>query len=89
MHTFYLAEVMGMFKKTKIGTSLGVWELEERKLRMLRLDQAVQAPVMNVEETDQENVCEDSRKDIRAAMLEAESKKAEALVAFQNNRRFY
>jgi len=79
---------MGMLKKTKIGSSRGIGELEERKLRMLRLGQAVQASLINVEKTDRENVCEDSRKDLRTAMLEAERKKAEALVAFQNNRRF-
>jgi len=78
-----------MFKNGKTGSKLGVGESEKRKLRMLRSDQAFQASLISVEGIDQENVCEGSRKDIRTAMLEAEYKKAKALVAFQNNRRFY
>lgn len=77
-----------MFKNKKIGSNPEVGESEKHKLRVLRSDQALQASLISVEEIDQENVCHDSRKDIRIAMLEAEHKKATALVAFQNNRRF-
>ena len=77
-----------MFKNRKIGSSLGVGESERRKLRVFRSDQPFQASLLSVEEADHENVCEDSRKDFRTAMLEAEHKKAKALMAFQNNRRF-
>jgi hypothetical protein len=82
-------EVIGMFKNGKIGSKLGVAKSEKRKLRMLRSDQAFQASLVSVAEIDQENVCEGSQKDIRTSMLEAEYKKAKALMAFQNNRRFY
>jgi hypothetical protein len=82
-------EVIGMFKNRKIGRKLGVGESEKFKLRMLRSDQALQASLISVEGIDQENACESSRKEIRTAMLEAEYKKAKALMAFQNNRRFY
>jgi hypothetical protein len=81
-------EVIGTFKNRKIGSKLGVEEPEKCKLRMLRSDQALQASLISVEGIDQENVCESSRKEIRTAMLEAEYKKAKALMAFQNNRRF-
>lgn len=77
-----------MFKNKKIGSSQGIEELKKRKLRILRSGQAFQASLVSVEGIDQENVWEDSRKDIRTAMLEAEYKKAKALVAFQNNLRF-
>jgi hypothetical protein len=82
-------EVIGMFKNGKIGSKLGVGESEKGKLEMLRSDQAFKDSLISVEGMDQENVCEGSRKDIRTAMLEAEYKKAKALMAFQNNRRFY
>jgi hypothetical protein len=82
-------EVIGMFKNKKIGSNLEVGESEKSKLRILGSDQALQASLTTVEGIDQENVCDDSRKDIRTAMLEAEHKKAIALMAFQNNRRFY
>jgi len=82
-------EVIGMFKNKKIGSSQGVAASEKRKLRMLRSDQTFQISLTSVEGIDQENVCEGFRKDVRTAMLEAEHKKAKALVAFQNNRRFY
>ena len=78
-----------MFKNRKIGSSLEVGKSEKPKLRMLRSYQASQASLFNVEGADQENVCEDSRKDFGTAMLEAEYKKAKAIMAFQNNRRFY
>jgi hypothetical protein len=77
-----------MFKNGKVGSKLGVGESEKGKLRMLRSDQASQASPISVEGMEQENVCEGSRKDIGTAMLEAECKKAKALVACQNNRRF-
>ena len=78
-----------MFKNRKIDGKLGVGKSEKRKLRMLRPDQAFQPSLISVAETGLENVCEGSQKDIRTSMLEAEYKKAEALVTFQNNRRFY
>ena len=78
-----------MFKDRKIGSSLGVGESEKRKLKISRSYQAFQASLFSVEGADQENVCEDSRKDFRTTMLEAEQKKAKALMAFQNNRHFY
>jgi len=78
-----------MFKNRKIGRKLGVGESEKFKLRMLRSDNAFHASPVRTETTHQEGVCGDSQKTIRDAMLEAEYKKAKALMAFQNNRRFY
>jgi hypothetical protein len=75
--------------KNKIGSSQRVGELEKRKLRMFRSDQAFQASLVSVERIDQENVREDFREDVRAAILEAEYKKAKAVMALQNYRRFY
>jgi hypothetical protein len=82
-------EVIGMFKNKKIGSNQRIGKLEKRKLRMLRSDQALQALPVSVEGADQESVCEDSQKEIRTAMLEADYQKAKALMAFQNNRRYY
>jgi len=78
-----------MFKNRKVGNSLEIGELRKPKLRMFRPGQAFQASLIRMDETDRENVCGDSLKDIGTAMLEAERRKAKALYALQNNRRFY
>ncbi len=78
-----------MFKNRKIESRLRVGEPEKRKLRMLRSYQAPQASLISMKEADQENVCEYSRKDFRTTMLEAEYKKAKALMASQDNPHSY
>ena len=75
--------------KNKIGSGQRPGELEKRKLRMFRSDQAFQASPVSVERIHRENVPEDFRKDITASLLEAEYKRAKAIMAFQNYRRFY
>jgi hypothetical protein len=80
---------MGMLKNRKIGKSLETGELLKNKLRMLKSGQAFQVSPVNTGRVDQESTCEGSLQDIRNALLDAEYMKAKALVAFQNNRRFY
>jgi len=76
-----------MFKKrNKIGSSLGVGKSENHILRMLRLDKGFATSLVGLERADQENVCEDYQKEIGNTMLEIEFRKAQALVAWQQNR---
>jgi len=76
-----------MFKKrNKIGSSLGVGKWENRILRMLRLDKGFATSPIGLEEKDQEGVCEDYQKEIENTMLELEFRKAQALMAWQQNR---
>ncbi|OGD45745.1 hypothetical protein A3K79_06605 [Candidatus Bathyarchaeota archaeon RBG_13_46_16b] len=78
-----------MLKNKKTGSSGRVGESEKHKLRMFRSAQAFQVSLVSVERIGQENVREDFREDIRAVILEAECKKAKAMMALQNYRRFY
>ena len=75
-----------MFKH-KVGNGRQTREPEKRMLRMLRSDDAFQASPTNMGATYQERVCEDSQRVMRAAMLEAEYKKAKALCSFRNSAR--
>jgi hypothetical protein len=76
-----------MFKKrNKIGSSLGERKSENRVLRLLRLDKGFATSLVGLEGKDQESVCEDYQKEIRNTMLEMEFRKAQALMAWQQNR---
>jgi len=76
-------------KKKKTGSSSTAIKPENRLLRLLRPDTDFQASLISLERTDLEDACSEEQKMIRNAMLEAEYKKAKALLAFQNNQRFY
>ena len=76
-----------MFKKrNKIGSSLDVGKSENRTLRMLRLDKGFATSPVGLEEKNQENACANPWKEIRNTMLEIEFRKAQALMAWQQNR---
>jgi len=74
--------------KNKVGNGHRTGKSDEHTLRMLRSDDAFQASPMSMEPTYQESAREDSQKAIRAAMLEAEYRKAKVLMAFRNSARF-
>lgn len=76
-----------MFKKrNKIGSSLGVGKWENRILRMLGLDKGFATSLVGLEEKNQENACAIPWREIRNTMLEIEFRKAQALMAGQQNR---
>ena len=79
-----------MFKnKKKIGNNSGVIEPENRLLRLLRSDTGFQACLISLERADQEddyNAC--AQEKIGNAMLEAEYKKAKAIMMMQQHRNF-
>jgi len=76
-----------MFKKrNKIGSSLDAGKSENRILRLLRLDKGFATSLVGLEGKDQESVCEGYQKEIRNTMLEMELRKAQALMAWQQNR---
>jgi len=76
-------------KKKKTGSNSTLTKPENRLLRLLRSDKGFQASLISLERTDREDACTEDQKMIGNAMLEAEYKKAKALLAFQNNQRFY
>jgi len=75
-------------RKKKIGSNLGVIKPENRLLRLLRSDMGFQASLISLERKDQEDAYNESRKEIGNAMLEAECKKAEAIMMMQQHRNF-
>jgi len=76
-----------MFKnRRKNGNILGEGISENRILRMLRLDKGFATSPIGLEGKDQESVCEDYQKEIRNTMLGMEFRKAQALMAWQQNR---
>jgi hypothetical protein len=75
-------------RKKKIGNNSGVIKPENRLLRLLRSDTGFQAFLINLERTNQEDAYNESQKEIRSAMLEAEYKKAKAIMAIQQHRNF-
>jgi len=79
--------VVRMFnRKKKIGSSSGVIKPENRLLRLLRSDTGFQASLISLERADQEEVYNESQKEVGNAMLEAEYKKAQAIKTMQQNR---
>jgi hypothetical protein len=75
-------------RKKKIGSNSGVIKPENRLLRLLRSDTGFQAFLINLERTNQEDAYNESWKEIRNAMLEAEYKKAKAIMTMQQHRNF-
>jgi len=81
-------EVIGMFKKrNKIGSSLGAGKSENRILRLLRSDKSFAVSLDSLEGRDQQNGFEGSWKEIGSPLLEAECKRAQALLSLQQNAR--
>jgi len=74
--------------KKKIGHNSGVMEPENRLLKLLRSDTGFQAFLINLEGTNQENAYSEAQKEVGNAMLEAEYKKAKAIMAMQQHRNF-
>jgi hypothetical protein len=72
-------------RKKKIGSNSGVIKSENSLLRLLRFDTGFQAFLINLERTNQEDAYSESRKEIRNATLEAECKKAKAIMMMQQH----
>lgn len=76
-------------RKKRFGSNSGVIKPENRLLRLLRSDTGFQASLISQERTDQEDAHNAHiQKDIRNAMLEAEYKKAKAIMMMQQHRTF-
>lgn len=75
-------------RKKKIGSNSGVIKPENRLFRLLRSDTGFQAFLISLERTNQEDAYSEARKEVRHAMLEAEYKKAKAIMAMQQHRNF-
>jgi len=76
-------------RKKKIGSDLRDIKPENRLLRMLRSDTGSQAFLINLERTDQEDFYGEAQKEVRNAIIEAEYKKAKAIMATQQHRNLY
>ena len=74
--------------KKKIGNNSGVIKPENRLLRLLRSDTGFQAFLINLGTTNQEDAYSEAEKDVGNATLEAEYKKAKAIMAMQQHRNF-
>ena len=76
-------------KRKKIESNSGVTKPENRLLRLFRSGDVFQGSLINLENTDQDNIRVEDQKMIRNAMLEVEYQRTRALMAFQNNKRLY
>jgi hypothetical protein len=74
-------------RRKKFESNSGVIKPESRLLRLLRSDTSFQAPLISLERTDQEDGYNEARKEIGNAILEAEYKKAKAIMMMQQHRR--
>jgi hypothetical protein len=72
--------------KRKIGNNSGVVKSTDRLLRLLRSDTGFQASPISLEKTDQEDAYYELQKEVGNAMLEAEYKKARAIMSIQQRR---
>ena len=72
-------------RKKKIGSDLGEIKPENRLLRLLRSDTGFQASLISLERTDLEDAYGEVQREIRNAMLEAEYKKAKAIMMWQQH----
>ena len=82
-------EVTGMFKyKEKIGNSAGATKSTDRLIRLLRSDMAFQAPPNTLEATDREDAFDNHQKEAGNPVLEAEYRKAKAIMTMQQHRSF-
>ena len=75
-------------RKDKTGNSSGVGKLGNRILRLFRPDRSCQASPMNSETRGQE-VCYYSYRVLRNTLLEAEYKKARAIMELQKHQHLY
>lgn len=75
--------------REKIENSLNVRRSEKGILRLFRPNRDFQASLASIKRTDQEDAYDDSPKEIRSAILEAEYKKATAIMEQQKHRYFY
>ena len=73
-------------RKKKSGSNSGVIKSENSLLRLLRSDTGFQASLISLERTNQEDAYNEAQKEIRNAMLEAEYKKAKAIMMMQQHR---
>lgn len=76
-------------RKKKVEGSLGVMKSENRLLRLFRSSDVLQGSLISPENADREDAYGEDQKMIRNAMLEMEYQRGKALLAFQNNQRFY
>ena len=76
-------------RKKKIGSDLRDIKPENRLLRMLRSDTGSQAFLISLERTAQEDFYGEAQKEVRNAIIEAEYKKAKAIMATQQHRNLY
>ena len=76
-------------KKKKMKSNSGMMKPENRLLRLFRSGDVFQGSLISLENIDQDNVPVEDQKMIRSTMLEVEYQRARALLAFQNNKRFY
>lgn len=74
-------------RRKKFESNSSVIKPESRLLRLLRPDAGFQAPLIGLERADQEDGHNEAQKEIRNAMLEAEYKKAKAIMMMQQQRR--
>ena len=75
-------------RKKKIGSELGEIKPENRLLRLLRSDIGSQGSPFSLETTNQEDAYSEAQKEVRNAMLEAEYKKAKAIMMMQQHPNF-
>jgi len=76
-------------RRKKVGSNLGVVKPENRLLRLFRSNDVYQGSFISLEDTDRQDAYSEDQKMIRTVMLEVEYQRAKALLAFQNNQRFY
>lgn len=73
-------------RKKKSGSNSGVIKSENSLSRLIRSDTGFQASLISLERKDQEDAYSGSQKEIGNAMLEAEYKKAKAIMMMQQHR---
>ena len=76
-------------RRRKFESNPGLIKPESRLLRLLRSDTGFQAPLIGLERADQEDGYNEAQKQIRNTILEAEYKKAKAIMMMQQQRRNY
>jgi len=74
-------------RRNKSESNSGAIKPESRLLRLLRSDTGFQAPLINLERAYQEDGYNEAQKEIGNAILQAEYKKAKAIMMAQQQRR--
>jgi len=75
--------------RKKVKSNLEVAKSGNRLLRLLGLDAGFQAPILCLEKTEEKSVYNDGWREVRNAIIEAEYRKAKAIMAMQQHRNFY